>query len=103
DVLIEFCYPECTASVITASSIQRAPSKLPLGGNRVHATPLHPSFLINLSQLRYSEGAIEYFCAARKLDGGWVGSWGTCFTYAAQFVLESLSLVGENYSNSSSV
>jgi squalene cyclase len=30
-----------------------------------------------------------------------VGSWGICFTYATQFALESLSLVGETYSNSS--
>jgi len=29
-----------------------------------------------------------------------VGSWGICFTYAAQFALESLSLVGETYETS---
>ena len=29
-----------------------------------------------------------------------MGSWGICFTYAAQFVLESLSLVGETYETS---
>ena len=29
-----------------------------------------------------------------------MGSWGICFTYAAQFALESLSLVGETYETS---
>lgn len=32
--------------------------------------------------------------------GGWVGSWGICFTYASQFALESLALVGETYETS---
>ncbi|KAI6044261.1 terpenoid cyclases/protein prenyltransferase alpha-alpha toroid [Pisolithus marmoratus] len=73
DIMIEFCYPECTTSVITALSIFRK-----------H----YPS---------YRSADIE------NRNGGWVGSWGICFTYAAQFALESLSLVGENYSNSSSV
>ncbi len=29
-----------------------------------------------------------------------MGSWGICFTYATQFALESLSLVGETYGTS---
>ena len=29
-----------------------------------------------------------------------MGSWGICFTYATQFALESLSLVGETYETS---
>ena len=35
-------------------------------------------------------------------EGGWVGSWGICFTYATMFALESLSLVGETYETSDS-
>lgn len=31
-----------------------------------------------------------------------MGSWGICFTYATQFALESLSLVGETYETSES-
>jgi lanosterol synthase len=44
--------------------------------------------------------AIDYLHKAQKPGGGWVGSWGICFTYATQFALESLSLVGETYDNS---
>ncbi|KAI6125392.1 terpenoid cyclases/protein prenyltransferase alpha-alpha toroid [Pisolithus croceorrhizus] len=87
DIMIEFCYPECTTSVITALSIFRK-----------H----HPNYR-SAEIDRTIRRAIEYLHAAQKPDGGWVGSWGICFTYAAQFALESLSLVGENYSNSSSV
>lgn len=44
--------------------------------------------------------AIKYLHDAQKPEGGWVGSWGICFTYATQFALESLSLVGETYETS---
>lgn len=43
---------------------------------------------------------MRYLHAAQTPEGGWVGSWGICFTYAAQFALESLSLVGETYATS---
>lgn len=44
--------------------------------------------------------AVDYLHRAQTFEGGWVGSWGICFTYAAQFACESLSLVGETYENS---
>ena len=44
--------------------------------------------------------AIKYLHKAQQPHGGWIGSWGICFTYAAQFALESLSLVGETYETS---
>jgi lanosterol synthase len=47
--------------------------------------------------------ALVYLHKAQKPEGGWVGSWGICFTYATMFALESLALVGENYNNSPSV
>ena len=46
--------------------------------------------------------AVDYLHAAQKPEGGWFGSWGICFTYATQFALESLSLVGETYETSAS-
>ena len=46
------------------------------------------------------KAAIGYLHNAQKPEGGWVGSWGICFTYATQFALESLSLVGETYQTS---
>ena len=44
--------------------------------------------------------AVDYLHKVQKPDGPWFGSWGICFTYATQFALESLSLVGETYENS---
>ena len=49
---------------------------------------------------RTIDGAIKYLHDAQRPEGGWVGSWGICFTYATQFALESLSLVGETYETS---
>jgi lanosterol synthase len=51
---------------------------------------------------RTIQRAIKYLHDAQKPEGGWVGSWGICFTYATQFALESLSLVGETYETSDS-
>lgn len=46
--------------------------------------------------------AITFLRAIQQPEGGWVGSWGICFTYATMFALESLSLVGETYETSQS-
>jgi squalene cyclase len=47
--------------------------------------------------------AVKYLHAAQTAEGVWYGSWGICFTYASQFALESLSLVGETYETSPAV
>ena len=47
--------------------------------------------------------AIKWLHEVQNPEGGWVGSWGICFTYATQFALESLALGGECYSNSPAV
>jgi len=49
---------------------------------------------------RTIEKAIGYLHAEQTPEGGWVGSWGICMTYATQFALESLALVGETYETS---
>jgi squalene cyclase len=46
--------------------------------------------------------AIAFLHDIQQPEGGWVGSWGICFTYATMFALESLSLVGETYETSES-
>lgn len=46
--------------------------------------------------------AVDFLHKAQRPEGPWFGSWGICFTYATQFALESLSLVGETYENSAS-
>ncbi|RDB23551.1 Lanosterol synthase [Hypsizygus marmoreus] len=87
DIMIEYCYPECTTSVITSLSIFRK-----------H----YPNYRKEDID-RTIRNAIKYLHAAQKPEGGWLGSWGICFTYATQFALESLSLVGETYETSERV
>jgi lanosterol synthase len=52
---------------------------------------------------RTIKAAIKYLHDVQTPEGGWIGSWGICMTYATQFALESLSLVGETYDTSASV
>ncbi|KAF8801318.1 terpene synthase [Phlegmacium glaucopus] len=84
DIMIEYCYPECTTSVITALSIFRK------------HFPDYRARDID----RTIKNAIKYLHEAQAPGGGWIGSWGICITYATQFALESLSLVGETYETS---
>ncbi|KAI0714170.1 lanosterol synthase [Cerioporus squamosus] len=76
NIMTEFNYPECTTShnpKYRANDIQRTITK-----------------------------AVDFLHKAQRPEGPWFGSWGICFTYATQFALESLSLVGETYVNSAS-
>ncbi|KAF8899617.1 terpenoid cyclases/protein prenyltransferase alpha-alpha toroid [Gymnopilus junonius] len=84
DIMTEYCYPECTTSVITSLAIFRK------------HFPEYRKEDIDLTMKK----AIKYLHEAQAPEGGWVGSWGICFTYATQFATESLSLVGETYENS---
>ncbi|KAF9786352.1 lanosterol synthase [Thelephora terrestris] len=83
-IMIEHNYPECTTSVLTALAIFRK----------------HYSKYRAADIEKCLQKAIGYLHRAQQPGGGWVGSWGICFTYAAQFALESLSLVGETYETS---
>ncbi|KAI9511568.1 terpene synthase [Russula earlei] len=85
-IMIEYEYPECTTSVITSLSIFRK------------HYPNYRAEEITTTIQR----AITFLHALQQPEGGWVGSWGICFTYATMFALESLSLVGENYETSQS-
>lgn len=100
DIMIEYCYPECTTSVITSLAIFR--KHYP----NYRSTEIRYGlmFLVSLSSTDYLPSttitdAVKYLRKAQQPSGGWVGSWGICFTYATQFALESLALVGETYSN----
>ncbi|KAK2465673.1 hypothetical protein APHAL10511_002217 [Amanita phalloides] len=84
NIMIEYTYPECTTSVITSLAIFRK---------------YHPDYRSQDID-RTIKAAIGYLHKAQKPEGAWVGSWGICFTYATQFALESLSLVGETYDTS---
>jgi squalene cyclase len=66
------------------------------------------TLIVNLDNRTYFinsktiQRAITFLHALQQPEGGWVGSWGICFTYATMFALESLSLVGETYETSES-
>ncbi|KAF4581561.1 Lanosterol synthase (Oxidosqualene--lanosterol cyclase) [Pleurotus pulmonarius] len=86
DIMIEFNYPECTTSVITALSVFRK---------------YYPEYRKD-DISRVVSKAINFLHKAQRPEGGWFGSWGICFTYATMFALESLALVGETYATSES-
>ncbi|KAJ9110722.1 hypothetical protein QFC20_002763 [Naganishia adeliensis] len=87
DIMIEYTYPECTTSSISAL---------------LQFSSQFPNYRTKDIE-RTLQGAIRYVHNMQKEDGSWHGSWGICFTYAAMFALESLSLAGEVYDNSPSV
>lgn len=85
----------------SARDLQETPPRVPSSRHRVSPTliPSPSGHLISVSR-NCLQKAINYLHKAQQPGGGWVGSWGICFTYAAQFALESLSLVGETYETS---
>ncbi|KDQ13559.1 hypothetical protein BOTBODRAFT_160506 [Botryobasidium botryosum FD-172 SS1] len=87
DIMIEYPYPECTTSVITALSIFRKYYPHYRGEDIEDAT----------------KRAISYLHSVQRPDGSWYGSWGICFTYATMFALESLALNGETFGSSERV
>ncbi|KAK5552844.1 Lanosterol synthase erg7A [Exophiala xenobiotica] len=86
-IMVEYDYPECTTAVVTVLSLFQK---------------FYPEYRTDEIR-RIKETACQYIRRAQRDDGSWYGSWGICFTYGAMFALESLSSVGESYSNSSRV
>jgi lanosterol synthase len=102
NIMIEWPYPECTTSSITALALFRKRYPDYRSADIEYAIPSILTFLCWLTVLnrRCIQNAVKYIHDAQFPHGGWVGSWGICFTYATQFALESLSLVGETYATS---
>ncbi|KAE8228592.1 hypothetical protein CF326_g6472 [Tilletia indica] len=86
DIMIEYDYPECTTSVVTALM-------------KFKAIDNYRSKDID----RCVERAVKYIFKAQRPDGSWFGSWGICFTYAMMFALESLGEAGYHYDNCEAV
>ncbi|CAM1505995.1 Fc.00g116320.m01.CDS01 [Cosmosporella sp. VM-42] len=84
--MIEYDYPECTSSVVTALSLFRK---------------YWPNYRKKDIQ-DFIERGTQWLKEDQRSDGSWYGSWGICFTYATMFALESLVSVGEYYDNSES-
>jgi len=79
DIVIDYCYVECSSACITAMT----------AFSRNY--PGHRSDEIHKSMTR----GIKYIKSIQKPDGSWYGSWGVCFTYGTWFGLEALAAVGE--------
>lgn len=85
-IMIEYAYPECTTSVVTALQLFRR-------WDSYRAADIE----------RTVEAAVGYILRAQRADGSWFGSWAICFTYAAMFALESLALSGHTYATHEAV
>jgi len=57
------------------------------------------TYFINSKTIRRG---IQFLKDIQQPEGGWVGSWGICFTYATMFALESFAFAGETYETSES-
>ncbi|WFD32203.1 lanosterol synthase [Malassezia sp. CBS 17886] len=85
-IMVEYAYPECTTSVVTALRLfQRYDSYRSRDIDRTVAA------------------AVAYILREQRPDGSWLGSWAICFTYAAMFALESLHHAGLTCANSEQV
>ncbi|KAI8827407.1 terpenoid cyclases/protein prenyltransferase alpha-alpha toroid [Chytriomyces cf. hyalinus JEL632] len=87
NIMVEYCYPECTTSSI-----------LGLAEFREHY-PNHRRKEIDAT----IQKAVQYILNEQRPDGSWYGSWGICFTYAAVFALDSLASVGLTFETSEPV
>ena len=86
-IMVEYEYPECTSSCVTALHIFNG---------------LHPDYRGPEVQLFISR-AVQWMHKNQRVDGSWYGSWGICFTYGGMFAIECLASQGETYANSESV
>lgn len=83
-IMVEYTYPECTTSVLTALSL------------------FHTHFP-NYKSAEIASAvasAVKYILKCQRLDGAWYGSWAICFTYATFFALEGLETVHQTYQTS---
>ena len=83
-IMVEYSYPECTTSVLTALSLFHT------------HFPNYKSAEIESA----ASSGMKYILESQRLDGSWYGSWGICFTYGTFFALEGLELVHQTYQSS---
>jgi lanosterol synthase/protostadienol synthase len=76
--MVESRYPECTGSVMMALADFAAE---------------YPDY--RAEDIRRSmERSVAYLRRAQFPEGGWMGSWGVCFSYATAFALQGLARTG---------
>lgn len=88
-IMVEYDYPECTTSCVTALSLFRSHWPDYRTGD-IELFIKRATTWIRGSSLHLKPGSTM---------AGWYGSWGICFTYANMFALESLASVGDTYEN----
>ena len=79
--MVEYDYPECTTSSITALCLFKQ---------------YWPDYRRRDIE-NFIRRGVAWIKKDQRPDGSWYGSWGICFTYATMFALESLSAVQEHY------
>ncbi|RYP11135.1 hypothetical protein DL765_007884 [Monosporascus sp. GIB2] len=84
--MVTYDYVECTTAVVSALA---------------WFSKFYPDYRTEEVETTRKRG-VEFIKRSQKLDGGWYGAWGICFTYAGMFALEALALAGETYSTSES-
>ena len=80
DIIIDYCYVECSSACITALSAFKKQ---------------HPEHRCEEIDAALARG-IAYIKSIQLKDGSWYGSWGVCFTYGTWFGLEALAAMGED-------
>ncbi|RYP15992.1 hypothetical protein DL765_005389 [Monosporascus sp. GIB2] len=84
DVMTDNLYPECTSSVLLClDTFSRA-------------FPLYRAIDVQACIGR----CVRYLVKSQHPCGGWIASWGICFTYATMFALQGLETVGLKERNS---
>ncbi|KAK5113437.1 hypothetical protein LTR85_010865 [Meristemomyces frigidus] len=86
-IMVEYEYPECTSSCVTALHIFHE---------------LQPDYRAEDIR-RFISRAVQWLRTDQLADGSWYGSWGICFTYAGMFALGCLATQGETHANSEPV
>lgn len=77
DVMTDNLYPECTSSVLLCLDT---------------FSKVYPDYRPNDIASCVSN-CIRYLTEAQFPDGGWIATWGVCFTYATMFALQGLKTV----------
>ncbi|KAG5984548.1 hypothetical protein E4U55_004331 [Claviceps digitariae] len=82
-VMTDNLYPECSSSVLMC--LQTFSKFYP----EYRAADVHKCVL----------GCVKYLLESQFPEGGWIASWGICFTYATMFALQGLGSVGLGEAN----
>lgn len=80
-IMIDYSYVECSSACVQA------------------LTKVKPYVPESEFIERSIQHGIEFIQEIQRPDGGWVGSWGVCFTYGAWFGMEGLRCAGFTFAN----